>query len=145
MSNSELKYVGKYMEVDCLTKIYVHISPYFIATICIPNKLHVTIVFFLFRFHVHIFPSSPDKMAGQSDVDQAGDHHGDAEHPSGGQEREGEEVPHHLRGHEAGREPHTGDRTEHLSAGEKPKKNGDNCDACVTFLFMWEICLRSDD
>lgn len=77
-------------------------------------------------------------MAGQSDVDQAGDHHGDAEHPSGGQEREGEEVPHHLRGHEADGEPHTGDCTEHLSAGEKPKRNGDNCDTSVTFLFMWE-------
>lgn len=51
-------------------------------------------------------------MAGQSHVDQAGDHHGDPEHPTGGQEQEGEEVAHHLRGHEARGELKTGDRTE---------------------------------
>lgn len=57
-------------------------------------------------------------MAGQSDVDQAGDHHGDTEHPSGGQEREGEEVPHYLRGYETCGNPQTGGHTKHLSAGE---------------------------
>lgn len=51
-------------------------------------------------------------MAGQSHVDQAGDHHSDPEHPPGGQEQEGEEVAHHLRGHEARGEPETGDHTE---------------------------------
>lgn len=40
-------------------------------------------------------------MAGQSHVDQAGDHNSDSEHPPGGQEREGEEVSHHVRGYEA--------------------------------------------
>lgn len=43
-----------------------------------------------------IYSSLPDKMARQSHVDQAGNHHGDAEHPSGGQEQEGEEVAHYL-------------------------------------------------
>lgn len=64
--------------------------------------------------------SSPltDKMAGQSHVDQAGDHHGDTEHPSGGQEREGEEVPHHLRGYEACGNSQTGVSTKHLRAEE---------------------------
>lgn len=51
-------------------------------------------------------------MAGQSHVDQAGDHHSDPEHPPGGQEQEGEEVAHHLRGHEARGEPKIGDHTE---------------------------------
>lgn len=63
-------------------------------------------------------------MAGQPDVHQAGDHHGDAEHPSGGQERQGEEVSHHLRGDEARGEPQTGGHTEHLTArgdGEEAK------------------------
>lgn len=64
-------------------------------------------------------PSSlSDEVAGQSDVDQAGDHHRDTEHPSGGQEREGEEVPHYLRGDEARGNPQTGGHTEHLSSGE---------------------------
>ncbi len=53
-------------------------------------------------------------MAGQSDVNQAGDHHSDTEHPSGGQEREGEEVAHHLRGHETRGSPQTGGNTKHL-------------------------------
>lgn len=57
-------------------------------------------------------------MAGQSDVDQAGDHHSDAEHPSGGQEREGEEVPHHLRGYETLGKPQTGEHRKHLRAGD---------------------------
>lgn len=35
-------------------------------------------------------------MAGQSDVDQAGDHYSHPEHPPGGQEREGEEIPHDV-------------------------------------------------
>ena len=56
-------------------------------------------------------------MAGQSDVNEAGDHHGDTEHPPGGQEREGEEVAHHLRGYETGGEPQTGGHTKHLRAG----------------------------
>lgn len=51
-------------------------------------------------------------MAGQSDVDEAGDHHGDAEHPPGGREQEGEEDPHHLRDYE------TCGHSKHLSAGE---------------------------
>lgn len=61
-------------------------------------------------------------MAGQSHGDQAGDHHGDAEHPSGGQEREGEEVPHHLRSYEAYGNSETGVSTKHLRAGEKLRK-----------------------
>lgn len=69
-------------------------------------------------------------MAGQSHVDQAGDHHSDPEHPPGGQEREGEEVPHNLRGHETCGEPQTGGFSEHLNAGatENPKKQGGNCE-----------------
>lgn len=58
------------------------------------------------------------KMAGQSDVHQAGDHHSDTEHPSGGQERKGEEVPHHLRGYETRGDPQTGGRTKHLNTTE---------------------------
>lgn len=61
-------------------------------------------------------------MAGQSDVDQTGHHHGDAEHPSGGQEREGEEVPHYLRGHETCGNPQTGGHTKHLSAGGRSQR-----------------------
>lgn len=57
-------------------------------------------------------------MAGQSDGDQAGDHHSDTEHPSGGQEWEDEEVSHYLRGYETSGNPQTGGHTEHLSAGE---------------------------
>lgn len=56
-------------------------------------------------------------MAGQSDVDQAGDHHGDTEHPSGGQERQSEEVPHHLRGDETHGDAQTGGGAKHLRAG----------------------------
>ena len=57
-------------------------------------------------------------MAGQSHVDQAGDHHSDAEHPSGGQEQEGEEISHHLRGYETCGNSKTGGHTKQLSAGE---------------------------
>lgn len=57
-------------------------------------------------------PSRSDQMAGHSHVQQAGDHHGDPEHPPGGQEQEGEKVSHHLRGHEARRDPETGDHAE---------------------------------
>lgn len=64
-------------------------------------------------------------MAGQSHVDQAGDHHSDPEHPPGGQEQEGEEVTHHLWGHEACGEPKAGDHTESPERrwqGMKPKR-----------------------
>lgn len=70
-------------------------------------------------------------MAGQSDVDQAGDHHSDSEHPPGGQEREGEEVSHHLRGYETCGKPQTGGYKKHLSSGgdgKKPKKHEDDCE-----------------
>lgn len=58
-------------------------------------------------------------MARQSHVDQAGDHHSDPEHPTGGQEQEGEEVAHHLRGHEARGELKTGDHTETPQCGRR--------------------------
>lgn len=67
-------------------------------------------------------PSS-DKVAGQSDVDQAGDNHSDSEHPSGGQEREGEEVPHHLRGHETRGEPQTGGHAERSSSAKLTERH----------------------
>lgn len=69
-------------------------------------------------------PSPSDQVAGQSHVDQAGDHHGDAEHPPGGQERQGEEVPHDLRGNETHGHAQAGGGSEHLRAGregEEPK------------------------
>lgn len=57
-------------------------------------------------------------MAGKSDGNQASDHHGDTEHPSGGQEWEDEEVSHDLRGYETCGNPQTGGHTKCLSAGE---------------------------
>lgn len=59
---------------------------------CSRNLLQSAVYFQYFR----LTPST-DKMAGQSDVHQAGDHHSDTEHPSGGQEWQDQgEVPHHL-------------------------------------------------
>lgn len=58
--------------------------------------------------------SPSDQVAGQSHVDQAGDHHGDSEHPSGGQERQGEEIPHDLRGNETHGQAETGGCSQHL-------------------------------
>lgn len=63
--------------------------------------------------------SPSDQVAGQSHVDQAGDHHGDAEHPPGGQERQGEEVPHNLRGDETSGQTQAGGSSQHLRAGRR--------------------------
>lgn len=76
---------------------------------------------------IHFFSSSLLQTAGLSDGNQAGDHHGDTEHPSGGQDREDEEVSHNLRGYETRGNPPTGGHTKRLSAGGdgmKPKKTG---------------------
>lgn len=61
-------------------------------------------------------------MAGQSDVDQTGDHHSDTEHPSGGQEREGEEIPHQLRGSQTCGESKAGGNLTTGQRRRKPKK-----------------------
>lgn len=69
-------------------------------------------------------------MAGQPDVHQAGDHHRDAEHPSGGQERKGQKVARHPRGDETRGSAQAGGRAEHVSTGRdgpEPKKH-DDCD-----------------
>lgn len=44
---------------------------------------------------IYIFALT-DKMAGQQNVDQASDHHRDTEHPPGGQEWKGQEIPYNL-------------------------------------------------
>lgn len=76
--------------------------------------------------------SLSDKVAGQSDVNQAGDHHRDTEHPSGGQEREGEEVPHYLWGDETCGSPQAGGHTEHLSSGETRRSQRQTESRCET-------------
>lgn len=57
------------------------------------EEKYVLHFYFLFIFFFS------DKMAGQSDVNTAVDHHGYGEHPPGGREQEGEQVPHHQGGY----------------------------------------------
>lgn len=68
--------------------------------------------------------SPSDQVAGQSHVDQAGDHHGDSEHPSGGQEWQGEKVPYNLRGNETHGHAQTGGSSQNLSASRGRSQRG---------------------
>lgn len=78
-------------------------------------------------------------MAGQSDVDQAGDHYSHPEHPPGGQEREGEEVPHDIWGHETSGSYQTGGDTKHLSAGGHWNDNNYDCERNRTGFVVWLV------